>query len=410
MARVLEGIRVLDVTQWAFVPSAGGVLADWGATVLKVEHPEQGDPLRGLLTSGLMPTGGGNVNFMWELPNRGKRSVGIDLANPDGREVVHRLAATCDVFLTSFLPDARRRLGIDVDDIRAVNPKIIYARGQGQGTEGPEAEKGGYDSASFWARGGVQMATTAPGSSMPTGMPGAAYGDLTSGMTLAGGVAAALLHRERTGEAVVVDVSLLGMSMWAMSPGITAAKLYGMSGSVPLGPRAERAPSGNPLVNIFRTQDDRFVNIVFLQPDKFWPEFCGLLGRPDLVDDPRFADARVRAENSVEVQQIIDDEFAKRPLAEWKEILDRGEGVWAVAQLPGELHDDRQARANGFLRDIDCGHGETLTVVASPVVFDGEQPDLARAPELGEHTDETLLELGYDWDALIALKEKGAIY
>jgi crotonobetainyl-CoA:carnitine CoA-transferase CaiB-like acyl-CoA transferase len=409
MTRVLDGIRVLDVTQWAFVPSAGAVLADWGATVLKVEHPEQGDPIRGLLTSGLMPAGGGKVNFMWELPNRGKRSVGIDLAQPEGRDIVHRLAAGCDVFLTSFLPDARRRLGIDVDDIRAVNPKIVYARGQGQGTKGPEAESGGYDSASFWARGGVAMATTPPGASMPTGMPGAAYGDLTSGMTLAGGIAAALLHRERTGEAVVVDVALLGMSMWSMSPGITAAKLYGAAPPVPLGPRPEREPNGNPLVNVFRTKDDRFVNLVFLQPDRFWAEFCEHAGRPDLAADPRFADMKTRAQHSVECQQALDDEFATRTLAEWREVLDRGEGVWAAVQLPAELHDDRQAIANGFLRDIETG-GETLTVVASPVVFDGEQPDLTRAPDLGEHTDETLLELGFDWDALIALKEKGAIY
>ena len=172
VTRVLEGIRVLDVTQWAFVPSAGAVLADWGATVLKVEHPEQGDPMRGLQIPGLVPAGGAPANVMWELPNRGKRSIGIDLAQPEGRDLIHRLAATCDVFLTSFLPSARRRLGIDVDDIRKVNPKIIYARGHGQGSTGPEAEDGGYDSSAFWARGGVSMATTAAGASAPTHMPG----------------------------------------------------------------------------------------------------------------------------------------------------------------------------------------------------------------------------------------------
>jgi len=409
VTRVLDGIRVLDVTQWAFVPSAGAVLADWGATVLKVEHPVQGDPMRGLITSGLVPGGAGGINFMWELPNRGKQSVGIDIAQPAGREALLRLAATCDVFLTSFLPDARRRLGIDVDDLRAVNPRIVYARGHGQGTEGPEAEDGGYDSASYWSRGGVAMATTQPGASAPTPMPGAAFGDVTTGMTLAGGIAAALLHRERTGEAVVVDVSLLGMAMWSLSPGITASKLYGLEGSVPLGPRAERTASANPLVNVFRTGDDRFVNLVFLQPDKFWGELCELAGRPELATDPRFADMASRSANSVECQEILDDLFASKTLAEWREILDRGEGVWAALQLPHELHDDRQALANGYLRDVDT-HAGPLTVVASPVVFDGEQPQLTRAPDLGEHTDETLLALGYDWDALIAMKESGAIY
>jgi crotonobetainyl-CoA:carnitine CoA-transferase CaiB-like acyl-CoA transferase len=409
VTRVLDGIRVLDVTQWAFVPSAGAVLADWGATVIKVEHPVQGDPMRGLVTSGLVPGGAGGINFMWELPNRGKQSVGIDLAQPEGRDVLLQLAATCDVFLTSFLPDARRRLGIDVDDVRAVNPRIVYARGHGQGAEGPEAEDGGYDSASYWSRGGVAMATTQAGASMPTPMPGAAFGDVTTGMTLAGGIAAALLHRERTGEAVVVDVSLLGMAMWSLAPGITASKLYGIETTVPLGPRPARGESANPLVNIFRTGDDRFVNLVFLQPDKFWAEFCELAGRPELATDPRFVDMQSRAANSVACQEILDDLFASKPLAEWREILDRGQGVWAALQLPHELHGDRQALANGYLRDIDTTGGP-LTVVASPVVFDGEQPALERAPDLGEHTDETLLALGYDWDALIALKESGAIY
>ncbi len=192
--KVLEGVRVLEVAQWAFVPSAGAVLADWGATVLKVEHPVHGDNMRGLLTSALV--GGGDevpINFMWEVPNRGKRSLGIDLSTDDGRARVLKLAASCDVVLTSFLPGARRKLGIDLDDIKAVNPSIVYARGSGQGPLGDEAEKGGYDAATFWARGGVAMATTAPGAKSPAGPPGAGYGDLTSGMTLAGGVAAALL-------------------------------------------------------------------------------------------------------------------------------------------------------------------------------------------------------------------------
>lgn len=227
MTNVLDGIRVLDVTQWAFVPSAGAVLADWGATVLKVEHPEQGDPMRGLITSGLVPGGAGGINFMWELPNRGKRSVGIDLAQPEGRDVLLRLAETCDVFLTSFLPDApsarhrRRRPARRQPAHRLCAWSRPGCRGSGGGG-------GRLRQRAVLVAGGVAMATTQPGAPMPTPMPGAAFGDVTTGMTLAGGIAAALLHRERTGEAVVVDVSLLGMAMWSMAPGITASKLYGL--------------------------------------------------------------------------------------------------------------------------------------------------------------------------------------
>src|SRR5438132_1627106 len=226
MDRVLHGIRVVEVAQWWFVPAAGAVLADWGADVIKIEHPVSGDPQRGLVTSGLVPSTGG-INFMVEQSNRGKRSVGLDLGRPAGRDLLYRLVETADVFLTSFLPAARRRLAIEVDDIRRVNPKIIYVRGHGQGARGPERERGGYDAASFWCRGGIANALTPPGAAQPV-MQRAAFGDSAGGMTVAGGVAAALFHRERTGEPAVVDVSLLGTAMWIMAPDIIASQLLGI--------------------------------------------------------------------------------------------------------------------------------------------------------------------------------------
>jgi crotonobetainyl-CoA:carnitine CoA-transferase CaiB-like acyl-CoA transferase len=183
MQQVLAGIRVVEVAQWWFVPAAGAVLADWGAEVVKVEHPETGDPMRGLISSGLMP-GAGQVNFMVEQPNRGKRGIGIDLAKPQGLELLYKLVATADVFLTSFLPAARRKLKIDADDIRKVNPRIIYARGHGQGARGPDAERGGYDAASFWCRGSICDALTPASAETPV-MQRAAFGDSTGGLALA---------------------------------------------------------------------------------------------------------------------------------------------------------------------------------------------------------------------------------
>jgi crotonobetainyl-CoA:carnitine CoA-transferase CaiB-like acyl-CoA transferase len=401
MERPLAGIRVVEVAQWWFVPAAGAVLADWGADVIKVEHPVTGDPQRGLVTSGLIPSTGG-VNFMIEQPNRGKRSVGLDLAHPRGLELLHRLVETADVFLTNFLPAARRRLRIDVDDIRRTNPRIIYVRGHGHGTRGPDAEKGGYDAASFWCRGGIANAVTPPGAAAPI-MQRAAFGDSAGGMTVAGGIAAALLHRERTGTPSVVDVSLLGTAMWIMGPDIIASKLLGIDL-----PSGDRTQPPNPIVNSYRTRDGRWLFLNMLQPDRYWPDLCRRLGRPDLVTDPRFADGRARFENRAECVRTLDAIFAEKTLAEWRVQLADSEGVWAPMQSARELPDDAQAVANGYLPEVERD-GTRFTLVASPVQFDEDFPALTPAPDLGQHTEEVLLELGLSWGDLAAAKEAGAI-
>src|SRR4029453_5254559 len=205
MSQVLAGVRVVEVAQWWFVPSAGAGLADWGADGIKIEHPVPGDPQGGLVTSGFFPDTGG-VNFMMEQSNRGKRSVGIDIGNPQGRDVLLKLVETADVFPPNFLPPARRKLRIDVEEIRAINPRVVYVRGHGQGARGPDAEKGGYDAASFWSRGGIAHALTPAGAAAPI-MQRAAFGDSAGGMTVAGGIAAALFHRERTGAPSRIDWS-----------------------------------------------------------------------------------------------------------------------------------------------------------------------------------------------------------
>ena len=185
MHDVMNGIRVLEVAAWTFVPAAGAVMADWGADVIKVEHPEMGDPQRGLISSGLIPGGPGAVNYIMEQPNRGKRSIGLDISTPAGLEVLYEIAKTSDVFLTSFLPQTRQKLKIDVEHIRAVNPNIVYVRGSGQGPLGPDREQGGLDGASYWARGGIANALTPAGMEWPVA-PRPALGDLPGGMTIAG--------------------------------------------------------------------------------------------------------------------------------------------------------------------------------------------------------------------------------
>ena len=403
MAKMLEGVKVVEVSMWAFVPAAGATLADWGADVVKIEHPT-GDPVRGLNYAGIEP-GFKGFTFMYELYNRGKRSVALDLGQPGARDILLRLVDEADIFLTSLLPSARRKLGIDVDDIVGRNARIIYAVGTGQGSHGDEADKGGYDSISFWARSGIASAVTPEGHPYPVGMPGGAFGDGLSGTVFAGGIAAALAHRERTGEGTVVDGALLATGMWAMQPGIAGATLKGVDELPKLG----RTAMPNPLVNNYRTSDGRFVALCMLQGDRYWPGFCQAAGREDLIDDPRFATNEARAANLEACIAELDALFATKTLAEWREILGRQEGQWDVVKKAAELRDDPQAVANGYVQDVDYGDGRTLTMVASPVQFGRTPPQLRRAPELGEHTDEVLLALGMTMDEIIEAKVAGAV-
>src|SRR3954469_17581219 len=347
MGGVMEGVRVVEVASWTFVPAAGAVLAEWGAEVIKVEHPETGDPQRGLSAMGLVPKGPGDVDYMIELPNRGKKSVGIDLKTPEGREALLKLVANADVFLTNYLPPLRKKLGLEVEDIRAANPNIIYVRGSGHGERGPERDKGAYDGSAF---GGRVMSAQPPPSTLewPLNQPFAAFGDLMGGLTIAGGISAALFHRERTGDAPIVDTSLLALGMGATGANILAAGLFGMT-QIPGGSR-DAVP--NPLMNIYRTKDGRFLTLMMLQSDRFWPDLVTTVGHPELIDDPKRSEAAARFENRKQCIATLDSIFAEKTFEEWREILSKAEGVWEPVETPGELIEDPQALANGYVRHI----------------------------------------------------------
>jgi crotonobetainyl-CoA:carnitine CoA-transferase CaiB-like acyl-CoA transferase len=396
---VLEGIKVLEVAEWTFVPAAGTVLADWGAEVIKVEHPVTGDPQRGLINK---LSAAGSLNPMFEVGNRGKRSIGIDLTVPEGRDVLMRLVDECDVFLTSMMRDARRKLGIETDAIMARNPTVIYGRGTGQGLVGPDADKGGYDWASTWCRTGIAHRMTPPGGEPPF-MPGS-IGDLTGGVTLAGAIAAALVRRFRTGVGAVVDNSLYSVGAWIMCQSVVAA---------PFGVKAPYVTTRdplNPLVNMYRTSDDRWICLCLLQADRWWIDFCKHIDRVDLIDDPRYNSIAARDENRDACIAELDETFARRTFAEWRTRLDTMEGVWAPLLSAAEVCQDPQALLNGFVTDISMGDGESYLGSASPGQFD-ERPvgELTAAPAHGQHTEEVLLELGLDWDEIGSLKEKGAV-
>ena len=404
MTPVMDGVRVLEVALYAFVPAAGAVLADWGADVVKVEHPASGDPLRGLVAYGVKP-GDGGVTCLWEVLNRGKRSVGIDLATKEGLALLLHLVEGADVFLTNFLEPARQKLGIDVDDIMARNPRIIYARGTGHGPIGPDADKGGYDGVSFWARSGVSVAAMPPGAQYPVGLPGPAYGDIQSGVHLAGGIAAALYQRERTGKGMVVDTSLLGAGLWAMQPAIAGAYVAGVEQLAPL----DRRRPPNPLWNVYRTADGRFLTLSMLDADRYWPGFCLAAGRPDLATDDRFATAAARLANIEECVDLLDALFAEHTLEEWRRILGAQDGPWSTTQTPRGVLDDVQAQLNSYLQVVKYDNGATLPMVNAPAQFDGTAATLTPAPGHGADTDEVLLEAGLAWDDVLALKVQGVI-
>jgi crotonobetainyl-CoA:carnitine CoA-transferase CaiB-like acyl-CoA transferase len=405
MPGVLDGIRVIELATWGFVPSAGVALADWGAEVIKVEHPLHGDPMRGLVSAALTPPGRQPVGFMFQTFSRNKASVGIDLSAEAGREALYRLVAGADVFLTNYLAPVRRKLRVDVEDLATVNPRLVYARGTGLGPQGDEADTGGFDLASYWSRGGVAYVSTLEGAEFPPPMPGAAFGDLQSGLYAAGGVAAALFARERTGAAQVVDVSLLGAALWGTAPHIAASSLFEIDAM----PRGDHQSAHNPLSNTYRTLDGRFVALVMLESDRFWAPLVELIGRKDLATDPRFVDAAARSANSKACIAELDAIFAARTADDWREVLRRQRGVWAIVQSPGENRCDPQVLANGYVGSMELDNHTALTVAMPPVQFNGGQPRPCPAPELGADTDRVLLELGYEWDQLVAMKVDGAI-
>ena len=396
-----EGIRVVELAQWVFVPVAGALLADWGADVVRIDKPE-GDPYRGLATQGI-GTDTGGVNLSVALANRGKRSIAIDIRSELGQRVLHQLLETADVFLTSLRPDALSRLGLDAEQLLERYPSLVYARGNGYGMRGPDAGMAGYDASAFFARGGLAHVLTPPEREYPISQRGA-MGDRNGGMALAFGIASALLKRTRTGVGSVVDVSLLATAMWTLSSDVLSA-LQGLE------PRAVggRGPVINPLVGSYRTKDSRHIQLVFLESDRYWGPFCDIVGRPDVRDDPRFADHHARTEHRQECVEALDAIFAARPFEEWKELLRGLDAPWAPVQAVEELLTDPQVIANDYIGEVEVEGGPNYRLPTVPVQFDGSGPHLRPAPEHGEHTESILLELGYDWDDIIPLKDAGII-
>jgi crotonobetainyl-CoA:carnitine CoA-transferase CaiB-like acyl-CoA transferase len=404
MGGPLAGVQVVEVASHVFAPMAGAVLAEWGAEVIKVEHPETGDPYRGLVTAGLHKVHGG-ADVQFQAANRSKRSVGLDLKHPEGRAVLTRLLGATDVFVTNLRASAVESLRLGVEDLRSEKASLIYVRATAFGPAGPDAGRGGYDAGAYWARSGMQHILASPAGGWPQAPP-AAFGDVVGGITIAGAISTALYRRATTGEPSVIDASLLASGMWQIQMEVTNACIdpHEKATAVP-----DRYQAANPLMLAYRTSDGRFIVLQLLASDRHWPDLCRALGEPEMATDSRFADMAARKQNARACVTWLDEVFAQRSFAEWRRVFAGFDGEWVPSLRPDELPEDPQVVANRYLTDVDLGNGYFLPLVAVPVQFDGHPAESRRAPEPGEHTEAVLQELGYTWDEIGELKDCKAV-
>ncbi|WP_326547209.1 CoA transferase [Mycolicibacterium sp. ND9-15] len=383
MAGPLEGVRVVELGVWVAGPAAGGILADWGADVVKIEPPA-GDPGR---MFGRMLGIEGDLSPPFEMDNRGKRSVVLDMTRDDDRAAAFELICGADVFLTNVRPAALTRLGLDFEAVSTRNPRLVYGLITGYGETGPDSDRAAYDVAAFWARSGLAHLLTRPGDTPPFQRGG--MGDHAAGMTLAGAVCAALVARNRTGEGQLVSTSLYRQGAYTVSFDLNTFLLTGHPIAI-----GQRETMGNPCMNNYVAGDGRRFWIVGLQAGRHWPPLCRAVGRPEWLTDPRFDTPQARAANAAELIAALDEIFATRPLVEWAEAFAAEPDLfWSPINTLEDVVGDEQFHAAGgivYVPDDDA----TVPMVASPADFHGT-PSAPRsvAPKLGEHTDEILAEL-----------------
>lgn len=400
----LEGIKVVDLTTWMFGPACAATLGDWGADVIKIENPETGDVFRWFLTNIGIDDSELPIS-LFGLDNRNKRGMAIDLKQPEGRDIVYKLVEDADIFVSNIPTEALRRLEMNYSSLSAINPRLIYAHASGFGDKGPDANKPGFDATAYWARSGL-MAGIAVGGQPPVLQQFPGIGDQVSGLALFGGILLALYNRERTGRGQQVDLSLLGVGTWVTS---SAIQFVLSTGEEP--PRHTRDQITNPLINHYRAKDDKWLMIVCLPDEPYWSPLCKALQREVLEHDPKFSTRDKRLENNVELIALLDEAILAKTVDEWGKIFDEHGIVWThIPSSFKEVAQDPQVLANDHIVEVEHPSFGPTKIVTTPIRLNKETPQIKKiAPELGQHNEEILLEIGYTWDDIAKLQDKEVI-
>jgi len=395
----LADLRVLDISSFIAAPAAAVALADYGADVVKVEPPHEGDPHRHNWKNPGYPQS--DRNFPWQLDGRHKRSLSLDLKNPEARPVLERLIARSDVMIVNFPPPARERLRLRWEDVQPLNGRLVYCSLTGYGESGPDRDRPGFDISAYFGRSGILDAARYDGG--PPGISLPAQGDRATAMTLVAAILMGLRHRDRTGKGCWVGTSLYANGVWANGTTVAGA-LVGAALPVRHGPDKPR----NALTNLYRTADDRWLQLLVVRDDRLWPAFCQAIGRPELETDPRFAEREARRANALALGSELAAVFALRSWAEWEQRFAPTGIPFGVIGRVADVVDDEQAAHAGLFAETD--NPAIPRTVNTPIRLGFARPRKAGPPpEVGEHSEQVLRELGYGEDEIAALRRHGAL-